>query len=57
MVRGTPEQVRAEAQAAFVQTDGGCRWVLGTGCVTPITAPWGNLWAAREAVEELRRTS
>ena len=57
MVRGTPEQVRAEAQAAFAQTDGGRRLVLGTGCVTPITAPWGNLWAAREAVEELQRTS
>jgi len=57
MVRGTPEQVRAEARAAFEQTDGGRRWVLGTGCVTPITAPWSNLWAAREAVEELQRTS
>ncbi len=53
MVRGTPEQVRAEARAALEQTNGGHRLVLGTGCVTPITAPWGNLWAAREAVEHV----
>jgi uroporphyrinogen decarboxylase len=51
MVRGTPEQVRAEAQAAFEQT-GGRRLILGTGCVTPTTAPRANLRAAREAVEK-----
>jgi uroporphyrinogen decarboxylase len=50
MVRGTPQQVRAEAQAAFDQT-GGRRLILGTGCVTPTTAPRANLLAAREAVE------
>lgn len=50
MLRGRPEQVRAEAQDALRQT-GGRRFILGTGCVTPITAPWGNLRAARQAVE------
>lgn len=49
MVRGTPDQVRTEAQAALAQT-GGRRFILGTGCVTPITAPRANLRAAREAV-------
>ena len=50
MLRGTPDQVRAEVRAARLQT-GGRRLVIGTGCVTPITAPWGNIWAVREAVE------
>jgi len=48
MLRGTPAQVTAEARAAVEQT-GGRRLVIGTGCVTPITAPVGNIWAAREA--------
>jgi len=52
MLRGTPEQVRAEAKAARAQT-GGRRLIIGTGCVTPITAPVGNIRAAREAVEKL----
>ena len=51
MVRGTPEQVWAEARAALAQT-GGRRFILGTGCVTPITAPRANLRAARAAVGE-----
>ena len=50
MVRGTPEQVRAEAHAAIAQT-GGQRLILGTGCVTPTTAPRANLRAARSVVE------
>jgi uroporphyrinogen decarboxylase len=50
MVRGTPEQVGAEASAALAQT-GGRRLILGTGCVTPITAPRANLRAARQSVE------
>ncbi len=50
MLRGTPEQVRAEVEAARAQT-GGRRLIIGTGCVTPITAPIGNIRAAREAVE------
>jgi uroporphyrinogen decarboxylase len=50
MLRGTPEQVRSEVRAAIEQT-AGRRLVVGTGCVTPITAPLGNIRAAREAVE------
>lgn len=50
MVRGTPETVQAEAKTALKAT-GGQRFILGTGCVTPITAPTGNILAARQAVE------
>jgi len=50
MLRGTPEEVHQEAAEAIAQT-GGRRFILGTGCVTPITAPWGNIRAARQAVE------
>jgi len=49
MVRGTPEQVRREAQSALEQT-AGQRLILGTGCVVPTTAPRANLRAAREVV-------
>lgn len=50
--RGTPAQVEAEARDAYAQT-GGQRFMLGTGCVTPITAPLANLHAVRRAVEWL----
>lgn len=50
MVLGTPEQVTAEALDAMRAT-GGRRFILGTGCVVPTTAPRANLWAARRAVE------
>lgn len=50
MLRGTPDDVRHEAEDALQQT-GRRRFILGTGCVTPITAPWANLRAARQAVE------
>ncbi len=50
MVRGTPEAVEEEAQAALEAT-GGQRFILGTGCVTPITAPTCNIVAVRQAVE------
>ena len=49
MLCGTPEQVRAEVEDAIAQT-GGRRLIVGTGCVTPITAPVGNIRAVREAV-------
>jgi uroporphyrinogen decarboxylase len=52
MVRGTPEDVLREARDAIEQT-GRRRFILGTGCVTPITAPWANLRAARTSVEIL----
>ena len=50
MVRGTPDQVVAEAHDALEQT-GGQRFILGTGCVTPVNAPWANIRAAREVVD------
>jgi len=51
MLRGTPEGVRAEAADAIVQT-GGRRFILGTGCVTFITSPTSNIYAARDAAEQ-----
>jgi len=50
MLRGTPQQVRAEAQAAVEET-GGRRLIIGTGCVMFINTPLGNILAARDAVE------
>ncbi|MHB1357136.1 MAG: uroporphyrinogen decarboxylase family protein [Anaerolineae bacterium] len=50
IVRGTPQDVLAEAQDAIATTSGR-RLILGTGCVTPIVAPTSNLRAARQAVE------
>jgi len=50
MLRGTPDWVHAEVQAAIEVTEGR-RLIVGTGCVTPITSPVGNIWAARESVE------
>jgi len=55
LLRGTPEQVRAQARDALEQT-GGRRHILGAGCVTPITTPTCNIWAARRAVEQSQTT-
>ncbi|MBI2876859.1 MAG: uroporphyrinogen decarboxylase [Candidatus Tectomicrobia bacterium] len=48
LLQGTPEQVRAEVAEALVQT-GGRRYLVGAGCVVPLTTPERNLWAAIEA--------
>lgn len=45
MVLGTPDQVTTEAIDA-IQSTGGKRFILGTGCVLPITTPWANIRAA-----------
>lgn len=50
LVMGDPLTVRAESLEAMEQT-GRRRFLLGTGCVTPITAPGGNILAARNSVE------
>jgi len=50
LVRGDPDDVRAEAAEAIRQTSGR-RFILGTGCVTPIVSPTSNIRAARQAVE------
>lgn len=52
LVLGTPEDIRKEAVEAFHQTEGK-RFILGTGCVTPKNAPYGNIRALREIAEEL----
>ena len=56
MVLGTPEQVFIEAKQAILATKGR-RFILGTGCVVPITAPHGNILAARKCVEEIKLAS
>lgn len=43
-------EVRREAEDALRQT-GGRRFLLGTGCVVPIIASHGNLFAARNSVD------
>lgn len=45
MVLGDSDKVREEARMAIELTEGK-RFILGTGCVVPITAPYGNLMAA-----------
>lgn len=50
VVRGTPARVREQATDAIVQT-GGRRFILGTGCVTPVVAPMSNIRMVREVVE------
>jgi uroporphyrinogen decarboxylase len=50
MVLGNPAQVTAEAEDA-IQATGGRKFILGTGCVVPVTAPTGNILAARQVVE------
>lgn len=52
MVLGSPEDVRAESRDAILMTEGR-RFILGTGCVTPVTAPFGNQRAARQIVDEI----
>ncbi len=50
LVNGTPEQVTSEAHDSMALA-GSTLFVLGTGCVLPITAPHSNILAARQAVE------
>jgi uroporphyrinogen decarboxylase len=48
MVYATAEQVQKEAREAIRATQGQ-RFILGTGCVVPTIAPFGNLMAARKS--------
>jgi uroporphyrinogen decarboxylase len=50
MVLGTPEQVCAEANDAILAAQGK-RFILGTGCVLPVTTPRANIIAARRSCE------
>lgn len=51
LVLGSPVRITGEAHDA-IQATSGERFMLGTGCVTPIIAPYGNLMAARLSVEK-----
>lgn len=53
MVLGTPEQITEEALDAYNATQGK-RFILGTGCVVPVHAPFGNIMAARKSVDLMR---
>jgi uroporphyrinogen decarboxylase len=50
-VNGSPESVTQEALRAIDATYGE-RFMLGTGCVLPVTAPYANILAVRESVEK-----
>jgi uroporphyrinogen decarboxylase len=51
MVLGTPQAAVDEAQIAVEQTES-TRFVLGTGCVLPVTTPFGNIMSVRKIVEK-----
>jgi uroporphyrinogen decarboxylase len=51
LVLGTADDVKAEAMQALKMCEGN-RVILGTGCVSPLNVPFGNLMAARNVVEE-----
>ncbi|MBW6464935.1 MAG: hypothetical protein K0B06_00335 [Brevefilum sp.] len=53
MVLGTPNTIHNDVRQAIGMT-GGKRMILGTGCVLPLTTPFGNIMAARKAVERER---
>jgi uroporphyrinogen decarboxylase len=50
LVYGDTAMVRTEAEEAIRSTDGK-RFILSTGCVTPVIAPYGNILAVRKVVE------
>jgi len=49
IVLGTPDDVIAESRRA-IQESNDIRFILGTGCVTPIITPHGNILAVRKSV-------
>ena len=51
LVFGSSRDIQAELNDAIHQTQGQ-RLLLGTGCVVPIIAPYGNLLAVRAGVEQ-----
>ena len=50
MLRGTPDDIRAQVAGAVAQT-GGRRLILGVGCVVMIVTPESNITTARQAVQ------
>lgn len=53
ILRGDPDRIRALVRDAVEQT-GGRRLIVSSGCVAPVNAPFSNLRAVREAVEDYR---
>jgi uroporphyrinogen decarboxylase len=49
LVLGDPKQIAVEAKNALDSTER-TGFILGTGCVVPITAPYGNLLAVRSSI-------
>ncbi len=47
MTLGTPSEIRKQAADALAATKGE-RFILGTGCVVPVTAPHGNIMAVKK---------
>jgi len=47
---GSPKDIIEEIRLA-IEISGGRRLILGTGCVLPITTPYGNIMTARHAIE------
>ena len=54
ILRGDPDSLRSLVRQAVEQT-GGRRLIVSSGCVAPVNAPFSNLRAIRQAVEEHRR--
>jgi uroporphyrinogen decarboxylase len=50
VVLGPKDEIINECNDAFQQSKQN-RFILGTGCVVPITAPYGNMMAVRKSVE------
>lgn len=53
LLRGEPDKIRRLVANAVEQT-GGRRLIVSSGCVAPVNAPFSNLRAVRDAVEERR---
>ena len=49
LVLGSPETIQSEALEAIHDFEGK-KFILGTGCVVPITAPYGNILTVRNSV-------
>ncbi len=53
MVLGDDKKIKREVVDAVDQTNGK-RFILSSGCVLPLTTPFGNINYARKVVEELK---
>lgn len=50
LLKGSPSAIKAEVEDAIAQTRG-LRYLVGPGCVVPVTTPAEHIRAARQAVE------